>query len=101
MPPASSPSIAIRVKRGLVDPNSPGGLTKDHGYLTGLELVEELATDPAKVRLLYATKWPVDMLAVAEDLAQVGALRFPSLAPCTVLLGVFPGVRTRCLWDSD
>lgn len=58
--PTLAASAAIRVKRGLTDPNEPGGLTKDHAYLSGLHILEQLAAED--IRLLRATKWPLDLI---------------------------------------
>lgn len=62
--------IGIRVKRGLVNPNDPGGSTKDWGYLGGLLRVRAIAdVDPADVSLLQGVKWSADHLALARSLA--------------------------------
>lgn len=58
---ASAAEIAVRVKRGLRDPNAPGGLTKDHGYLSGLLAVQ--GQRPETIELLRSVKWPIDALA--------------------------------------
>ncbi|HMR47846.1 MAG TPA: DUF1704 domain-containing protein [Arachnia sp.] len=64
--------LALRLRRGITDPESPGGLTKDHGYLTGLlHLAERPADD---IRLLRATKWGVDHLDIARQLLADGRL---------------------------
>jgi hypothetical protein len=64
--------IALRVKRGLVDPEAPGGPTKDHGYLTGCLAVREL--DQETVRLLRGTKWPLSLLPELRRLSGLGEM---------------------------
>jgi hypothetical protein len=69
-------TIAMRVKRGLVDPNRPGGFTKDHAYLTGLEVVgQHLAARPFDLAALFATKWALEFLPLAQRLIAAGELR--------------------------
>jgi hypothetical protein len=81
--------IAIRVKRGLRDPNEPGGLTKDHLYLTGTDTVSRtLAADPAAYQLLMATKWPVELISVATGLKESGELSDPNYLPDERRLGI-------------
>lgn len=72
-------AIAIRVKRGLPDPNEPGGLTKDHAYLSGLHSVRQLTADD--VRLLRATKWPVDLLGELRARRNAGEVVPAALLP--------------------
>lgn len=74
--------IAIRVKRGLVNPNSPGGPTKDAGYLAGLLALRELSSrDPEAISLLRGTKWSLGYLSLAEQCARKGTLKLPALRP--------------------
>lgn len=82
-------SIAIRVKRGLRDPNAPGGFTKDHGYLTGyLSVTEHLKNRPADYSLLMSTKWPLELLPLAQDLLAEGVLTDAGLRPDREKLGL-------------
>lgn len=60
-------SIALRVKRGLIDPNRPGGLTKDHSYLTGLLALRKL--HESALAVLQGTKWPLSLLELAKELS--------------------------------
>jgi hypothetical protein len=81
--------IAIRTKRGLGDPNHPGGQTKDWGYLAGLATMADLAArDPAGLALLAGVKWPVEDLEVVADLRQQGRTIQPALLPDPDRLGL-------------
>jgi hypothetical protein len=81
--------LAIRVKRGLVDPNSPGGATKDYGYLAGLRHIERL---PASSRTaLHSTKWALSLLPVAEELAAEGSIHAATMVPNALQLGITSG----------
>jgi hypothetical protein len=72
--------IAIRVKRGMRDPNAPGGLNKDAAYLRGYRLVKEaLAVDPSLRAILFATKWPLDHAELTRSLADQGLIRLDGL----------------------
>ena len=65
----SAIEIALRVKRGLRDPNSVGGSTKDWGYLGGLSLISKIASRrPADIDLLRTVKWSADYLDLVRDL---------------------------------
>jgi hypothetical protein len=66
--PEAAAEIALRCKRGLPDPNQPGGPSKDHGYLTGYLTVRKL--DPSAVRMLRSVKWPTDRLPEIQHLAE-------------------------------
>lgn len=77
MPLESAVDLAIRVKRGLRDPNRPGGATKDHGYLSGLLKLRQMPADD--VAALRATKWPIVMLPVIRELFDEGVLHNPEL----------------------
>lgn len=71
--------IALRVKRGLRDPNSPGGITKDWAYLGGLIKVEDLSgTGEDTLDILRVTKWSVDHLDLARSLRDEGLLIKPT-----------------------
>lgn len=71
--------IALRVKRGLRDPNSPGGLTKDWAYLGGLIKVEQLrGSSESSLDILRVTKWSVDHLDLAISLRDKGRLIGPT-----------------------
>lgn len=75
-------AMAIRVKRGLQDPNQPGGYTKDHSYLSGyLSVKQHLAKNPHHYRLLMSTKWPLSLLPLAQQLTDEGMLQGPRLLP--------------------
>lgn len=91
--------IALRVKRGLRDPNHPGGLTKDHGYLTGLQLISKVVHDRSNVPLLFATKWPVASLPAVRELVADGRLVMPALVPDLERLGLAKDLGSRRLWD--
>lgn len=82
-------SLAIRVKRGLQDPNAPGGFTKDHGYLTGyLSVTEHLKNHPGDYSLLMSTKWPLRLLPLAQILLDEHALTYDGLRPSEDELGL-------------
>jgi hypothetical protein len=67
--------IAIRVKRGLRYPDEPGGLTKDHAYLSGVtEIRAALRTDPPIYPSLMATKWPLRLLPVVTRMRREGKI---------------------------
>lgn len=69
-------AIAVRAKRGVDDLNGPGGITKDHLYLTGLSEVSDLlAADPPALSMLQATKWSLALLPMATDALAAGDLR--------------------------
>lgn len=72
---ADAATVAIRVKRGLRDPDRPGGYTKDHAYATGLKLVDDYLNDhPNELDVLMATKWPLRLLPVVHSLIGEGQL---------------------------
>jgi hypothetical protein len=74
--------IAIRVKRGLRDPNLPGGRTKDWAYLGGFVETNALRKQrPDDYALLCAVKWPLAHLEVIQELAAAGRLHRPLLVP--------------------
>ncbi len=82
-------SIAIRVKRGLRDPNQPGGLTKDHAYLTGVHQVADvIAADPDAYLPLMSTKWPLSLLPLSREMLRDGRLTAPVRLPDREKLGV-------------
>lgn len=72
VPEVTAIEVAIRVKRGLKDPNNPGGMTKDHGYLSGLLQLRDL--DAADLVALRTTKWPLRLLPVIWSLGADGQL---------------------------
>ncbi|WP_432246229.1 tyrosine/phenylalanine carboxypeptidase domain-containing protein (plasmid) [Arthrobacter sp. G.S.26] len=81
--------IAIRVKRGLRNPNNPGGLTKDWGYLGGLRMMHHLAyADPTGLQLLRGIKWSIQHLPLAKQLQAEGRLQVPELSPDPDRLGI-------------
>lgn len=69
--------LALRLRRGIVDPSSPGGITKDHGYLSGLLHLAALPDDD--IRLLRATKWGSSHVDVARQLRAEGAISTTNL----------------------
>jgi len=80
---------AIRVKRGLCDPNNPGGQTKDWCYLGGLQQAREIRTrDPHLFRLLNCVKWPFGSLPIVSYLASTGDLIGPVWVPSAQQLGI-------------
>jgi hypothetical protein len=82
--------VAVRVKRGLLDPNEPGAFTKDHAYLTGLlELRASLAQDPGQHLDLMATKWPIDAVPLTRELVAAGDLIPPVRLPDPERLGLW------------
>lgn len=79
--------IAIRVKRGMVQPNEPGGPTKDHSYLAGLlELRAVLAADPEAVELLRCSKWPLENLSQLQKIQAAGGITGVVTAPIRAAL---------------
>ncbi len=84
-------AIAVRAKRGLLDPNAPGGFGKDQAYFAGLVTVRDrLASHPDDYGLLMATKWPVDLLPEATHLREQGLLADGELVPDERLLSPHP-----------
>lgn len=80
---------AVRVKRGLPDPNAPGVMSRDHAYLTGLKAIESaVAAAPDVPSVLMATKWPLEYIATARQLLSQGDLHHPGLMPDARLLGI-------------
>lgn len=68
--------IALRCKRGLTDPNAPGGWPKDWAYLGGSSMISQLNDhDSGAVGLLRGVKWSADHLPVCQSLADEGLLR--------------------------
>lgn len=68
-------ATAIRVKRGLRDPNAAGGFTKDHVYLQGLiDVTNFLRDNPAELAPLFSTKWSLDRMPLVHRLLDVGTL---------------------------
>lgn len=85
--PADAAELALRVRRGFVDPDTPGVRSKDHGYLTGLLAFRRLrANAPDDLALLRVTKWPLEWLPLMRDLRDAGRLRLPRLTPDPQLL---------------
>lgn len=85
----SAAEIAIRVKRGLRDPNKPGGQTKDWGYLDGLLRVCRLAGEsPDTVALMAGVKWPLEDARLVTELHQQGHLLMPTRLPDARKLGL-------------
>jgi hypothetical protein len=76
--------IAIRVKRGLVDPNTVGGNSKDHVYASGSQDLK--ARTAQEVSSLRALRWPVGLLAHVQELWRSGELLPSHLVPDERLL---------------
>lgn len=75
--PDAAAELALRLRRGIVDPSSPGGITKDHGYLSGVLRLAAMSADD--IRLLRATKWGSRHLDVARQLRAEGAISTTTL----------------------
>lgn len=81
--------IAIRVKRGLRDPNGLGGMTKDWGYLGGLNLIRSIATtDAGDLLSLRGVKWSASHLPLIKELLADGYLHTPKLFADKTKLGI-------------
>lgn len=81
--------LALRVKRGMVDPNEPGGLTKDWGYLGGLNACRALLRDaPEDVALMRGVKWPLERLDDVRALAAAGRVQPAPPLEIDRLLGI-------------
>jgi len=81
--------IAIRTKRGLLDPNAPGGATKDWGYYDGYLRMRSLReSSPSDYQLLCGVKWPEEDLPLIKDLCAEGHIVEPVLVPDPVRLGL-------------
>lgn len=81
--------IALRVKRGMRDPEAQGAFTKDHSYLSGYLAVSASLENapPRRIRALMATKWGLSMLPVTEELLTMGVLQ-PGSTPWEVCRGL-------------
>ncbi len=78
VPPDAAIEIALRCKRGMRDPNNPGGPTKDWSYLGGMELIDRLARqDPEGLAALNVVKWSAEYVELAGALLQEGRLTPP------------------------
>lgn len=86
VPVSQAVELALRVKRGLVDPNLPGGATKDYGYLAGLRRIEELPVD--SLATLHSTKWALELLPLARQLVARGDMHAGNLTPNATQLGI-------------
>ncbi|MFJ2619301.1 tyrosine/phenylalanine carboxypeptidase domain-containing protein [Glutamicibacter sp. NPDC087344] len=86
---AEAASIALRVKRGMHDLESPGAFTKDHAYLSGyLEVATSLDGASLEwIRVLMSTKWGLSMMPVAKRLHSMGVLQ-PGNLPWEVCHGL-------------
>lgn len=85
-------AITLRVKRGLINLESVGGYTKDHAYLSGfIQIRKLLAEDISRFPSLMTTKWPLELLPLAEGLIGAGALHEPRRLPSAHLLCVAQG----------
>lgn len=89
--PAGAAQVAIRVKRGLRDPNRPGAFGKDQEYLAGLIAVaRHLANEPHELGLLMATKWPLSDLPLVREFVAEGLLSQDGRLPSASLLEAMP-----------
>jgi len=80
--PQEAFSIAVRVKRGMQNPEAPGAFNRDHTYLEGfLKLDRIFEWKPESHRLLMAAKIGVARLGVLEALEAEGLLRSPAYMP--------------------
>lgn len=87
--PQQAAEIAIRAKRGLSNPNGPGGQAKDWGYLAGLLRVSVLAQqNPETLRLMSGVKWSLDDEPLVQDLQRSDRIRMPLLLPDATRLGL-------------
>ena len=83
--------IAVRCKRGLTDPNAPGGWTKDWAYMGGSSMISQLNDhDPKAVDLLRGVKWSAEHLPVCQALAENGLIT-PAPFDSSVLRSVIDG----------
>ncbi|HZK04719.1 MAG TPA: tyrosine/phenylalanine carboxypeptidase domain-containing protein [Actinomycetaceae bacterium] len=73
--PDSAAELALRIRRGIGDPRRPGGMTKDHGYLTGLLTLREMPADD--ILLLRGVKWAMEHLDLVRRLAAIGRISVP------------------------
>ena len=81
--------ISIRSKRGLQDPNQPGGQTKDWGYLAGLLVMARLAADdPDMLSLMGGVKWPLEDAPLIVALQRQGRVHLPQHLPSAERLGL-------------
>jgi len=75
--PDSAAELALRLRRGIADSQRPGGVTKDHGYLSGLLELRTMASQD--IALLRGVKWSMTHLDLIRRLAEQGRLEPPSL----------------------
>lgn len=91
--------IATRVKRGLRDPHGAGGLTKDHGYLSGLFAITAIIRQQgySVLPLLFATKWPLSELPLVRSLVGAGLMVPATTLPDSERLGLRDDLGPRSL----
>lgn len=88
--------ISMRAKRGLRDPNAPGGQTKDWGYLAGLLEMAKLAKDsPETLQLMAGVKWPMKDAPLVMELHRQGRIHLPTRLPEAAKLGLVTSPRDR------
>jgi hypothetical protein len=86
--------IALRCKRGLTDPNAPGGWPKDWAYFGGAAMIRQLHDyDPGAVALLRGVKWSAEHLPACQALADEGLLE-----PCPPDIA---HLKRRFEWEHD
>lgn len=87
-PISTAAQLALRIKRGLTQMEAPGGLTKDHGYLSGLRATRRYLSEPVALSLLRGTKWPLELLRESRELASSGCLVPAELLPSREALAI-------------
>ena len=79
-------TMALRVKRGLLDTGAPGGYIKDHVYMTGAQtMTTHLEHHPEDHELLLATKWPLAEMQTLRAWHRAGIIRGPVYQPSSVV----------------
>lgn len=79
-------TMALRVKRGLLDTGAPGGYIKDHVYLTGAQATgAHLEQHPEDHELLLATKWPLTEVETLRSWHRAGLVRGPAFRPASLM----------------
>lgn len=75
--PDAAAELALRIRRGIADPGFPGGMTKEHSYLSGLLALSKLPDE--EIALLRGVKWSLEHLDLIRSLAERGRIRPPIL----------------------
>lgn len=74
-------AITQRVKRGLVNTALPGGLTKDHIYLTGYHQLRYYASSGGDLPILFMGKMRLSDINLMKKLINLGHLSNPYFLP--------------------